>query len=179
MIAARNSCMHSWRQGVTDTLAAMTTAVSGSDYALSCYLDTVREQRHCTPSPSNRYKQTEGCGCRLLACCPESRAISNMLEFNKRHSLLPSSHHFAGCMNCGPQSPQQLLLVYHPMEAILHYRWLTSAVDTGNMGSPAHGKQLHVQLPLVLLHAQYRLQSKQRCTYFHASDISSSVYFIK
>ena len=53
---------------------------------------------------------TEGCG-----CCPESRAISNMLEFNKRHSLLPSSHHFAGCMNCGPQSPQQLLLVYHPL----------------------------------------------------------------
>ena len=38
MIAARNSCMHSWRQGVPDTLAA-----SGSDYALSCYLDTVRE----------------------------------------------------------------------------------------------------------------------------------------
>ena len=43
MIAARNSCMHSWRQGVPDTLVAMTTAVSGSDYALSCYLDTVRE----------------------------------------------------------------------------------------------------------------------------------------
>ena len=38
MIAARNSCMHSWRQGVPDTLAAMTTAVSGSDNALSCYL---------------------------------------------------------------------------------------------------------------------------------------------
>ena len=37
MIAARNSCMHSWRQGVPDTLAlaAMTTAVSGSDYTLS------------------------------------------------------------------------------------------------------------------------------------------------
>ena len=52
----------------------------------------------------------EGCG-----CCPESRAISNMLEFNKRHSLLTSSHHFAGCMNCGQQSPQQLLLVYHPL----------------------------------------------------------------
>ena len=102
--------MHSWRQVVPDTLAAMTTAVSGSDHALSCYLDTVREQRHCTPSPSNRCKQTEGCG-----CCPESRAISNMLEFNKRHSLLPSSHHFAGCVNCGPQSPQQLLLVYHPL----------------------------------------------------------------
>ena len=67
MIAARNSCMHSWRQGVPDTLAAMTTAVSGSDYALSCYLDTVREQRHCTPSPSNRCKQTEGCGCWLAA----------------------------------------------------------------------------------------------------------------
>ena len=59
MTAARNSCMHSWRQGVPDTLAAMTTAASGSDYALSCYLDTVREQRHCTPSPSNRCKQTE------------------------------------------------------------------------------------------------------------------------
>ena len=59
MIAARNSCMHSWRQGVPDTLAAMTTAVSGSDYALSCYLDTVREQRHCTPSTSNRCKQTD------------------------------------------------------------------------------------------------------------------------
>ena len=54
MIAARNSCMRSWRQGVPDTLAAMTTAVSGSDYAFSCYLDTVREQRHCAPSPSNR-----------------------------------------------------------------------------------------------------------------------------
>ena len=59
MTAARNSCMHSWRQGVPDTLTAMTTAASGSDYALSCYLDTVREQRHCTPSPSNRCKQTE------------------------------------------------------------------------------------------------------------------------
>ena len=33
---------------VPDTLAAITTAVSGSDYALSCYLDTYWEQRHCT-----------------------------------------------------------------------------------------------------------------------------------
>ena len=123
MIAARNSCMHSWRQGIPDTPAAVTTAVSGSDCALSCYLVTVREQRHCTPSPSNRCKQTEGCG-----CCPESRAISNMLEFNKRHSLLPSSHHLAGCMNCGPQSPQQLLLVYHPLNAAsgIHNRLVTS-----------------------------------------------------
>ena len=65
MIAARNSCMHLWRQGVPDTLAAMTTAVSGSDYALSCYLDTVREQRHCTPTPSNSRKQTEAGGCMM------------------------------------------------------------------------------------------------------------------
>ena len=128
MIAARNSCMHSWRQGVPDTLAAMTTAVSGSDYTLSCYLDTVLEQRHCTPSPSNRCKQTEGCG-----CCPESRAISNMLEFNKRHTLLPSSHHFAGSMNCG----QQLLLVYHPRKPhslmVTHKNCIS---ETGPQGKP-------------------------------------------
>ena len=52
MIAARKSCMHSWRQGVPDTLAAMTTAVSGSDYALSCYLDTVREGNGTAHPPS-------------------------------------------------------------------------------------------------------------------------------
>ena len=28
MIAARNSCMHSWRQGVPDTLAATTLSVA-------------------------------------------------------------------------------------------------------------------------------------------------------
>ena len=49
MIAARNSCMHSWRQGVPDTLAAMTTAVNGSDYTLSCYLDTVRDNGTAHP----------------------------------------------------------------------------------------------------------------------------------
>ena len=112
MIAARNSCMHSWRQGVPDTLAAMTTAVSGSDYGLSCYLALC----------GSNGTVTEGCG-----CCPESREISNVLEFNKRHSLLPSSHHFAGCMNCGPQSPQQLLLVYHPHS----FEYLRIPVETG------------------------------------------------
>ena len=65
------------------------------------------------------------------------------------------------------------------IKAILHDRLLTSVIDTGNMGSLAHGKQLHVQLPLVLLHIHYRLQSKQHRTYFHACDMSSSDYFIK
>ena len=76
-------------------------------------------------------KQTEGCG-----CCPDSRAISNMLEFNKRHSLLPSSHHFAGCMNCGPQSPQQLLLVYHPLKCLssVHSKPLTYNIYSQLLG---------------------------------------------
>ena len=43
--------------------------------------------------------------------------------------------------------------------AILHQRQLTLVIDTGNTESHAHDKQLHVQLPLVLLHVQYRLQS--------------------
>ena len=35
-----------------DTLAAIAAMIS-------CYLDTVREQRHCTHSSSNRCKQSE------------------------------------------------------------------------------------------------------------------------
>ena len=49
MISACNSCIHPWIQGVPDTLAAMITAVSGSDYALSCYLDIVRSNGTAHP----------------------------------------------------------------------------------------------------------------------------------
>ena len=35
--------------------------------------------------------------------------------------------------------------------AILHVGHLTLVIDVGNMGTHAYGKQLHVQLPLVVL----------------------------
>ena len=67
IIAARNSCMHSWRQGVPDTLAAMTTAVSGSDYALSCYLDTVRSNGTAHPPRTTATSKLKAVVADLLA----------------------------------------------------------------------------------------------------------------
>ena len=106
MIAACNSCLHSW--------------CSGSDYALSCYPDTVREQWHWTPSPSNRckqtielvytnsMKQTEGCGWLLSVAALSHGQFPTCWN----STLLSSSHHFAGYMNCDPPPPPT------------HWQWL-------------------------------------------------------
>ena len=74
----------------------MTTAISGSDYAPSCYLDTARSNSTAHPPRPTAASKLKAVVAALggWASGPESRTISNMLEFKaaSTRSVSDGSH---------------------------------------------------------------------------------------